>query len=148
MSRYRFEPRELPCGHGSRLIIAFTTDGVWEAAYYRPRKGIVVEERFAIVKRILLDALRVLFAEADEPFDADAVIDYIRSTTWGAGLRQLTAKRAPVPMPQDERLAAEHGWEPDPDPLAVELPGMPELEPAPEEAAPVQLGYNEFPEGF
>lgn len=112
--QYVFGPRELPCGHGSRLVVAFTSEGRWEAAYYQARfAGDLIGARFAITKTILLDALRVLFAEAGEPFDADAVIAHIRSTTWGAPLRQLTAARRPVPMPQDERLAMEHGWQPD-----------------------------------
>jgi hypothetical protein len=112
-ANYRLEPRELPCGDGCRLIVALTRENIWEAVYYQARyKGDPIGARFAITKRILLDALRVLFAEANEPFDADTVIAWIRSTHWGAPLPGLTAKREPVPMPQDERLAAEHGEDP------------------------------------
>lgn len=109
---YKFEPRELPCGD-SRLVIAFTSERWWEAVHYKPRwDGDPIGQRFAVTKRILLDAIRVLFAEADEPFDADAMIEYIRRQTWGGPLPQLTARREPVLMPQDERLAAEHGEDP------------------------------------
>jgi hypothetical protein len=111
--KYSVEPRQLPCGDG-RLIIALNVDRFWDVVYYRPRhEGDLIGERFAVSKRILLDALRVVFAEADEPFDADAMIDYIRGTSWGSILPQLTARREPVPMPQDERQAAEHGHVPD-----------------------------------
>lgn len=97
-------------------MFAFTPDRLWNVAYYQAQyDGDPMGVRFAIAKPILLDALRVLFAEADEPFDADALIDHIRGTQWGAPLRQLSAERKPVPMPQDERLAMQHGWDPEAD---------------------------------
>lgn len=109
---YFYEPRELPCGD-SRLVIAFSVDRWWDAVYYQPRfEGDTIGRRFSITKRILLDAIRVLFAEAGEPFDADTMIDYIRRQAWGVDLPQLEAKREPVMMPQDERLAMEHGEDP------------------------------------
>lgn len=119
---YRFEPRELPCG-SSRLVIAFTVDRWWEAVYYQPQyDGDPIGKRFAITKRILLDALRVIFAEAGEPYDADALIDHIKSTTWGHDAQQLTARREPFPMPQDERLAMQHGQDPYADKGSEDLP--------------------------
>ena len=114
--RYVLEPRELPCGKGDRLVIALERErhgGGWQAVYYQARfPGDPIGARFAIEKPILLDALRVIFAEAGAPFDADALVDYIAATTWGAPLPRLTAKRKPVPMPQDERLATAYGWAP------------------------------------
>lgn len=113
MSReYSFGPKEIPCGANSRLIIAYRADGMgWDVVFYSPRfRGDTIGARFSVTKRILLDALRVMFAEADEPYDADAVIRYMHSTSWGFRLPALEAKREPAPMPQDVRDAERHGW--------------------------------------
>ena len=120
---YKLAPVELPCGPGCRLVVALTADS-WQAVYYQAQfAGDLIGRRFAIEKRVLLDALRVLFAEAGEPFDADALVAYIASSSWGAGLPYLSARREPVAMPQDERLAELHGWTPDEPKPAAGDPG-------------------------
>jgi hypothetical protein len=111
---YRFGPHELAAEPG-RLVIALARDSSsWDVVLYWPRfEGDAIGSRLAITKPVLLDALRILFAEADAPFDADALVAWIRRQTWGAPLPRLEPRREPVPMPQDERLAAEHGWSPE-----------------------------------
>lgn len=109
---YTFGPQIVPCGEGSRLVIALDDDGLWNVVYYAARfAGDPIGERYAVTKHVLLDAIRVLFAEADEPYDADTVVAYIAGTSWGGRLPRLTARRRPHPMPADESLAAEYGYE-------------------------------------
>ena len=93
MPEYKYQ-NEIPCGDGARLLVAFDGDW-WDVAYYRLPKGAIFEERFAIRKRVLLDGIRVVFCEADEPFDADDIIRWLRKQPYGLRLRQLDRSNNP-----------------------------------------------------
>lgn len=91
--------------HGERIVFDVSQDW-YRVAYYRPKRklerapdgtvissSIVGEERFTAKKRIgrkdanaLLEALTIVFGEAECKFDPLTVEQYLRSTSWG---RQL-----------------------------------------------------------
>lgn len=87
------------------MVFAFN-DGFWDVAYYRKQEGDPFEERFAIRKKILLDAFRILFAEADEPFDAEGLISYIKRRGYPGIMRvNKLLERSNDPKDYDPRTA-------------------------------------------
>jgi len=74
---------------GHRLEFDYNT-GRYRVAYYRPqynrRHEQTGEERIAVSRAKLIDALTVVFGEAECDFEPATVEHYLRSTAWGRDL--------------------------------------------------------------